>query len=87
MSTFPTILLSKRKNSTNGFFKILSSRGGYLPYYPSLGSATVCECGLTQTTSHIVEECQRTRFEGGVATLHACGQMAIKWLEELDIRL
>lgn len=36
-------------------------------------------------TSHIVEECQRTRFEEEVATLHDSVPMVIKWLEELDI--
>jgi len=39
------------------------------------------------TISHIVEECKGTRFEGGVATLHDCGLTAVKWLEELDVRL
>lgn len=30
---------------------------------------------LIQTISHIVEECQRTRYEGEVAALHDCDQM------------
>jgi hypothetical protein len=62
-------------------------RCNYLLHKWGMTYSPLCECSLTQTTSHIVEECQRTRFEGGVAILHVCGPMAIKWLEELDIRL
>lgn len=34
----------------------------------------ICECGVIRVpTSHIIERCQRTRFEGGVAALRDCG--------------
>ncbi|KAF0710579.1 Uncharacterized protein FWK35_00036873 [Aphis craccivora] len=59
----------------------------YILYKWGMTDSPLCECGLIQTIKHIVEECQRTRFEGGVTILHDCGPTAIKWLEELDVRL
>lgn len=40
-----------------------------------------------QTTRHIVEECQKTRFEGEVTTIHEYELKAVKWLESLEVRL
>lgn len=55
-------------------------RCNYLLYKWGKSNSPFCECGLTQTTSDIVEKCQITRFDGGVTILHNCGPTAIKWL-------
>ena len=44
-----------------------------------------CECGESQTANHIVEECVRTRFPGGLAELSKAKEEAATWLETLNL--
>jgi len=86
-SRVPGFELSREQWTALNRIRTGQGRCNYQLHKWGMTDSPLCECGLIQTTSHIVEECQRTRFEGGIATLLACGPMAIKWLEELDIRL
>jgi len=40
-----------------------------------------------QTIRHIAETCPITMFEEGLTKLHEGGAAAVKWLDELKIRL
>lgn len=86
-SRVPGFELSRAQWTALNRIRTGQGRCNYQLHKWGMTDSPLCECGLIQTTSHIVEECQRRRFEGGIATLHICGPMAIKWLEELDIRL
>lgn len=68
-----------RVSTGQGRCNILSHKWG-------ITNSPLSEYGVIQT-SNIVEECQRTRFEGRVAALHNCGPTAVTWLKELDARL
>lgn len=47
-----------------------------------------CDCGHTnQTIEHIVNDCPRRKFSGGITELNQVTDNAAKWLEELDISL
>jgi len=47
----------------------------------------VCECGEIQTTKHIVETCPITMFEERLTKLYKGGPTAVKWPEDLNIRV
>jgi len=47
----------------------------------------LCECGEMQTIKHVVESCPISTIKEGLTKLHEGGPTAIKWLEELKIRL
>ena len=40
----------------------------------------LCDCGETQTMSHIVNSCPLTKFDGGLLYLHEAGEAAVNWL-------
>jgi hypothetical protein len=86
-SRVPGFELSRAQWTALNRIRTGQGRCNYQLHKWGMTDSPLFECGLIQTTSHIVEECQSRRFEGGIATLHICGPMAIKWLEELDIRL
>jgi len=44
-------------------------------------SSDLCECGETQTMSHLVDACPLTRLEGGLQALHEAGEAAVEWLK------
>jgi len=44
-------------------------------------------CGNIQTMQHIVETCPLTKYDGGLRGIHKGSANAIKWLENLIIRL
>ena len=45
-----------------------------------LRDSPLCECGLRQTMSHIVDDCPLTKFSGGLRALHTADDAAIVWL-------
>jgi len=45
-----------------------------------LSDSDQCSCGETQTMSHIVESCPRTRLHGGLSKLHPADDDAVAWL-------
>ena len=45
-------------------------------------SSDLCECGETQTMSHIVNACPLTKFEGGLQALHEVDEAAVEWLSK-----
>jgi len=40
----------------------------------------LCDCGETQTMSHIVNSCPLTKFDGGLLRLHEADEAAVDWL-------
>ena len=40
----------------------------------------LCDCGETQTMSHIVSFCPLTKFDGGLLRLHEADEAAVDWL-------
>ena len=45
-----------------------------------------CDCGqIEQKMSHIVNDCPRRAFPGGIINLHQADNAAKKWLKNLDI--
>ena len=40
----------------------------------------LCECGDTQTMSHIVNSCPLAKFDGGLLRLHEADEAAVDWL-------
>ena len=40
----------------------------------------LCDCGETQTMSHIVNSCPLTKFDGGILRLHEADEAAVDWL-------
>jgi len=40
----------------------------------------LCDCGETQTMSHIVNSCPLTKFDGGLLRLYEADEMAVNWL-------
>jgi len=40
----------------------------------------LCDCGETQTMSHIVNSCPLTKFDGGLLRLHEADEAAVNWL-------
>ena len=40
----------------------------------------LCDCGETQTMSHIVNSCPLTKFDGGLPRLHKADEAAANWL-------
>ena len=40
----------------------------------------LCDCGETQTMSHIVNFCPLTKFDGGLLRLHEADEAAVNWL-------
>lgn len=47
----------------------------------------LCECGMHQTIRHIVDNCLQTHFVGGLEKLHKAEEDAVKWIENLKLRL
>ena len=45
-----------------------------------LTDTDLCPCGETQTMSHIVESCPRTKLNGGLSRLHSADEDAVSWL-------
>ena len=45
-----------------------------------LTDTDLCPCGKTQTMSHIVESCPRTKLIGGLSRLHSADEDAVSWL-------
>ena len=63
-------------------------RSAHMMHKYGLASSPVCDCGApAQTCHHIVEECPRRRFPGGLAALAECGTDAKIWLRGLDLQL
>ena len=46
----------------------------------------LCECGLRQSMTHIVEDCQLTRLQGGLRALHSADEAAVVWLDKTSKR-
>ncbi|VVC33100.1 Hypothetical protein CINCED_3A001511 [Cinara cedri] len=69
--------------------RIRSEQGrcNYLLHKWGMVDSPLCECGEMQTIKHMVESCPITMFKEGLTKLHEGGPTAIKWLEELNIRL
>jgi len=40
----------------------------------------LCDCGETQTMSHIVNSCPLTKFDGSLLRLHEADEAAVDWL-------
>ena len=40
----------------------------------------LCDCGETQTMSHIVNSCPLTKFDGGLLRLHEADEAVVDWL-------
>ena len=40
----------------------------------------LCDCGETQTMSHIVNSCPLTKFDGGLLRFHEADEAAVDWL-------
>jgi len=40
----------------------------------------LCDCGETQTMSHIVNSCPLTKFDGGLLRLYEADEAAVNWL-------
>jgi hypothetical protein len=47
----------------------------------------LCKCGMYQTIHHIVDNCSQTLFVGGLEKLHKAEEDAVKWMENLKLRL
>ena len=45
-----------------------------------------CSCGEIQTMTHIVNDCELTRFPGGLTALHLADETAIQWLGVAYVR-
>ena len=45
-----------------------------------LTDTDLCPCGETQTMSHIVESCPRTKLNGSLSRLHSADEDAVSWL-------
>ena len=52
---------------------------------PSMRSS-LCECGLRQLMTHIVEDCHLTRLQDGLRTLHSADEAAVVWLDKTSKR-
>jgi len=51
-----------------------------------LTDTDLCPCGETQTMSHIVESCPRTKLNGGLSQLHSADEDAVLWLTKYGSR-
>jgi len=47
----------------------------------------LCSYGQEQTIRHMVKECSPTKFLGGIEKIHTASVDAIKWMENLCVRL
>ena len=54
-----------------------------IPHKRGLAKSPICDCGLQQTTSHIVDACPLTKLNGGLQLLHEAEDDAVKWLESI----
>ena len=45
-----------------------------------LASSELCDCGVPQSMSHIVEQCPITKLDGGLKALHKADNTACIWL-------
>jgi len=45
-----------------------------------LADSDLCNCGETQTMSHIIESCFLTKLNGGLSRLHYADEDAVSWL-------
>ena len=52
----------------------------------SLRADPLCECGLRQSMTHIVENCHLTRLQGGLRALHSADGAAVVWLDKTSKR-
>ena len=46
-----------------------------------LAQSPSCDCGLRQTTNHVVDMCPLTKFKGGLNLLYEADDDAVTWLE------
>jgi len=49
-----------------------------------MASSDKCQRGGVQTTSHIVESCPLTRFDGDLLWIHSADDCAVTWLHLAD---
>ena len=45
----------------------------------------LCDCGVAQSMSHIVNECPNTKFSGGLSSLHVLHDGAREWLSGIAL--
>jgi hypothetical protein len=45
----------------------------------------LCDCGESQTMSHIVETCHITRLTGGISALHRADDISVDWLTSYGV--
>ena len=63
-------------------------RSNHMMYKWGLSSSPECDCGAAvQSCHHIVSECPRRKFPGGLESLAALDAGAQDWLSQLDIKL
>jgi hypothetical protein len=63
-------------------------RCDFLMHRWRFGEAPTCDCGADQQTmSHIIKECPRKWFPGGLATLNSADPDAVEYLMNLDLNL
>lgn len=47
-----------------------------------------CDCEeVVQTTNHIVNDCDKRKFSGGLMELHEVTPDAVQWLQLMDVKL
>lgn len=59
----------------------------YLLHKWGMAESPLCKCGLLQTVRHIVNECPITKYMGDTEDIHKASNKAIKWMENLCVRL
>ena len=64
-------------------FRTDCGRCNYLMAKWNLRFSPICECGLDQTMSHIVDDCPIYGFVGGLAVLHLANDDTVTYLRNL----
>jgi len=59
----------------------------YLLHKWGMVESPLCGCGQIQTIKHIVNECPITKYTGSFEEIHSTSDDAIKWMENLYMRL
>ena len=72
----PSFYLHRRQRSLLNRFR--TSQGRYKKW--GFTDKELCDCGETQTMSHIVNSCPSTKFNGGLLRLHETDEAAVNWL-------
>jgi len=46
-----------------------------------MAQSDLCQCGQWQTMTHIIDDCLRTKFDGGLEALPEADNDAVYWLQ------